>query len=205
MQNANDIKVQIIESALKLFSANGIRRTSVDDVCSDLRISKKTFYSYFATKEQLLEEMMYFMMRKIDDEYKKMTRGKNAIECMLMVIKKTYMINESHNSILQDDFEKYYPKLHAKFKAQFTKMFRLSFEQNLRQGMREGFYRKELDIEVLSAFQIFITGSREKFEKRMLNFFSRKRILDFFNDVFIRAVVNESGMKYFEDNYYAQE
>jgi len=202
MSNGNDIKVSIIETGMRLFNENGIRRTSVDDVCSDLRISKKTFYSYFDTKEQLLEEMMSFIMKKIDNEYQTMIRGKNSIECMLMMIKKTYIINESHNSILQDDFEKYYPKLHKKFKGQFTKMFRRSFEQNLRQGIEEGYYRPELDVELLSTFQVFYTGSHAKFEMRLMKIFSRKRILDFFNDVFIRAVVNDAGMKYFEENYY---
>ncbi|MCL2597646.1 MAG: TetR/AcrR family transcriptional regulator [Paludibacter sp.] len=205
MQNVNDIKVQIIEAAMRLFNENGIRRTSMDDLCSDLRISKKTFYLYFATKEQLIEEMMSFMMKEIDNEYKTMICGKNSIECMLMMIKKTYIINESHNSILQDDFEKYYPKLHNKFKGQFTKMFRRAFEQNLRQGIEEGYYRSELDVELLSSFQVFFTGSRAKFEMGLMKMFSRKRILDFFNDVFIRTVVNDAGMKYFEENYYAQK
>lgn len=204
MQNDGDIKVKIIEEALRLFNSNGIRRTSIDVVCNYLRISKKTFYSYFATKEQLIEEIMTFHIQEISQGYEKMMRGKNAIECMLMMIKKTYKINESHNSILRDDFEKYYPKLYSKFKSQFLTMFRLSFEQNLRQGIAEGFYRKELDIELLSAFQVFYTGSRTKndFEARMLNTFSRKRVLDFFNDVFIRTIVNDAGMKYFEENYY---
>jgi AcrR family transcriptional regulator len=204
MQNNSDIKVQIIEQALQLFNENGIRRTSVDAVCNDLRISKKTFYLYFATKEQLLEEIMTYRLQEIGEGYKKMIHGKNAIECMLIMIKKTYKINKAHNLILRNDFEKYYSKSFSKFQSQFLTMFRQSFEQNLRQGIAEGFYRKELDIELLSAFLVFYTGSRTKndFEARMLNTFSRKRILDFFNDIFIRTVVNGRGMKYFEENYY---
>lgn len=207
MYNNSDIKIQIIETAIRLFNSNGIRRTSIDDLCNDLRISKKTFYEYFATKEQLLEEIMIFYMQGINEEYEKMMRGKNAVECMLTIIKKTYKINESHNSILRDDFEKYYPKLYAKFKTQFIAMFRQTFEQNLRQGIEEGFYRKELDVEVFSAFQVFYNSNRTKndFEARLVSTFSRKRILDFFNDAFIRTVVNDTGMKYFEENYYAQK
>ena len=39
---------QIIQTAGKLFNTNGIRNVSVDDVCAELRISKKTFYTHFS-------------------------------------------------------------------------------------------------------------------------------------------------------------
>ncbi|MDR2823573.1 MAG: TetR/AcrR family transcriptional regulator [Prevotellaceae bacterium] len=207
MQNDNDIKTQIVEAAILLYRKNGIRRTSVDDVCRELRISKKTFYACFATKEALLEELLTFFVQKICEKYEKNLHGKSAIECMLAMIKETYKISEKHDTIIHHDVAKYYPKLLAKFKKQVTTMCREGFEYNLKQGIAEGFYRADLDVEMLSAFQVFYVNSKvnNNFETHLSNSFSRKRILDFFNDVYIRIIVNEKGMKYFEENYYSKK
>ncbi|MDR1652410.1 MAG: TetR/AcrR family transcriptional regulator [Prevotellaceae bacterium] len=208
MANTNDIKVKILTASLRLFSENGIVRTSIDDVCHDLRISKKTFYACFATKELLLEELMGFYCQKIGVKQEKTMCGKNAIESMLAMVKQTYKVAESqNNNILRDDFEKYYSKLHDKFKKQMLTMFKHGFERNLQQGIEEGFYRSELDVEMLSAFQGFYAGSRSKkeFETFLSTKFSQKRILDFFNDIFIRIVVNEKGMKYMQENYFSKK
>ena len=42
-----EVKENIIKIALNQFNQIGIRNVSIDDVCAELRISKKTFYQYF--------------------------------------------------------------------------------------------------------------------------------------------------------------
>ena len=44
----------ILETALGKFRKYGIRRVSMDDIASELRISKKTLYRHFANKETLV-------------------------------------------------------------------------------------------------------------------------------------------------------
>ncbi|MBP6284960.1 MAG: TetR/AcrR family transcriptional regulator, partial [Paludibacteraceae bacterium] len=40
----DNIKQEILKTAANTFFKNGIRSVSVDDICDELRISKKTFY-----------------------------------------------------------------------------------------------------------------------------------------------------------------
>src|SRR3989338_9081030 len=49
----NHIKNRIIDTAEKRFSQYGFRRVTMDDIASDLGISKKTLYLHFKSKEDI--------------------------------------------------------------------------------------------------------------------------------------------------------
>ena len=51
-------KKKIIDKAWELFAKNGYEETKVEDITKDLGISKGSFYTYFATKEELLYEIL---------------------------------------------------------------------------------------------------------------------------------------------------
>ena len=56
---------QIIEATRQLFTTYGYKRVSMDEIAKQANVTKKTVYSYFKSKEDLLK---YF----INDEIKKM-------------------------------------------------------------------------------------------------------------------------------------
>ena len=55
---AEDQKCNIIKTAGEMFFRLGIRSVSVDDICRELGMSKKTFYVYFASKDALIEQLL---------------------------------------------------------------------------------------------------------------------------------------------------
>lgn len=65
---------QIIQAARKLFNKFGYKRVSMDEIAKEAGVTKKTVYSYFASKEDLLK---YFIneevlnMKKIVEEVEK--------------------------------------------------------------------------------------------------------------------------------------
>ena len=63
----NPQKQTIAEAFKKHFQHFGFKKTSVDDVSTELRISKKTIYQHFSTKE----EIFYFVVSQIARQYLK--------------------------------------------------------------------------------------------------------------------------------------
>ena len=55
---AEDQRRNIIKTAGELFFRLGIRSVSIDDICREIGMSKKTFYVYFASKDELIEQML---------------------------------------------------------------------------------------------------------------------------------------------------
>ena len=49
---------KIVDKAWELFAKNGYEETKVEDITKDLGISKWSFYTYFATKDELLYEVL---------------------------------------------------------------------------------------------------------------------------------------------------
>ena len=56
---------KIIDKAWELFVKNGYEETKVEDITKDLGISKGSFYTYFATKEELLYEVLEKIKKEI--------------------------------------------------------------------------------------------------------------------------------------------
>lgn len=52
-----ETRKRIIKVASELFLKYGLRSVTIDDICNELRISKKTFYVHFKQKEELIESL----------------------------------------------------------------------------------------------------------------------------------------------------
>ncbi|SFG70030.1 TetR/AcrR family transcriptional regulator [Sporolactobacillus nakayamae] len=51
-------RTAIVDAAERLFFSKGFARTTMDDLCQEARLSKRTLYIYFTSKEQLHFEIM---------------------------------------------------------------------------------------------------------------------------------------------------
>ena len=57
---------KIIDKAWELFAKNGYKETKVEDITKNLGISKGSFYTYFATKDELLYEVLGKIKKEIN-------------------------------------------------------------------------------------------------------------------------------------------
>ena len=145
-------KENIIQIAAAQFHQMGIRNVSIDDVCAELRISKKTFYQYFPKKEDLVEAVIVYEKLQQRDKMRKQTKDKNAIDIFVYMIKELKKSTEYTPYLFWHDLKKFYPALYQKYDQMKHDTIRSAFEANIRQGIAEGYYRDNLDIELLSFF-----------------------------------------------------
>ncbi|MFC1650619.1 TetR/AcrR family transcriptional regulator [Candidatus Latescibacterota bacterium] len=59
IENTSRIIEAVVSCAAKLFRRYGYKKTTVDDIASGVRISKKTLYSVFPSKEEILRETVW--------------------------------------------------------------------------------------------------------------------------------------------------
>lgn len=62
---------QIIKSAKKLISKYGFKKVSMDEIASDAGVTKKTVYSYFSSKEELLNIIIKEELNKMKKNLEK--------------------------------------------------------------------------------------------------------------------------------------
>ena len=62
MTKGERTKKKLLEIAFEMFLSKGYEETSVDDILNEAQIAKGTYYYYFKSKEQMLEEVIGLMI-----------------------------------------------------------------------------------------------------------------------------------------------
>ncbi|GAA0606167.1 hypothetical protein GCM10009547_05170 [Sporichthya brevicatena] len=72
----NDPRTRIHDAALACFEKQGIRATNMDDVANALGVSRPTVYYYFASKDDLILEVVARQVQQILDSTRRRLRGR---------------------------------------------------------------------------------------------------------------------------------
>ena len=59
------MKEKILQKAIELFINYGFKSVTMDDIASEMHISKKTIYSHFSNKTQLVEAASFQVFETI--------------------------------------------------------------------------------------------------------------------------------------------
>ncbi len=70
-QNRNQKFKQLVTTSQDLFMRFGIRRVSVEEICSEANVSKMTFYKYFKNKIELIKYLLNQIFSEQMTEYRK--------------------------------------------------------------------------------------------------------------------------------------
>ena len=63
MKKGEKRKLELIQIAYRMFVSRGYEHTSVDEIIEEAGIAKGTYYYYFQSKEQMLEEVIEMMLQ----------------------------------------------------------------------------------------------------------------------------------------------
>ncbi|WP_417368990.1 TetR/AcrR family transcriptional regulator [Flavobacterium beibuense] len=147
----------ILKKANEMFLAYGFKSVTMDDIATELGISKKTIYQHFANKNDLVEACTLELFENIScgiDNIRE--QGKNSIEEIFII--RDFMMQQLRNEDASPFYQlqKFFPKIFSCLhKKQFDKMNGCMMD-NLKKGMEHGLYRHELDIDFIS--RLYFTG-----------------------------------------------
>ena len=82
-EKMNDVKESILKAARPRMQQVGIRSVSIDDLCKELGISKKTFYVYFPSKDELVSEILHVHEQKMTREVQHLVADKTVVQCII--------------------------------------------------------------------------------------------------------------------------
>lgn len=130
------MKEQIITTLLMILSTQGLKFT-MNDLVRELRISKSTLYNHFSSKEELLEEMVDYILQKLDEEANQIVNSEAPLEDKLYTTVRVY----SHDlGVFQNHVYQYLysiPAINKKVMAYNKRRFD-HFNQLLDEGVKAG-------------------------------------------------------------------
>src|SRR5882724_7712453 len=156
---------RIVQKAHDMFMRYGIRSISMDEIASQLGISKKTIYHFFTDKDALVEAVIHIELNESEEEcYQHREKSENPVHEIFVATDMILEILKVMNPTLLFDLQKYHPSSFKKINDHKNKFLYKLIRENLDKGVAEGYYRPEINTEILTRFRIasiFLTFNPE--------------------------------------------
>lgn len=141
MKKGERRKNELIKIAYKKFLENGYEQTSVDELIEEAQIAKGTYYYYFRSKEQMLEEVIEMMLAKGSERAAEVLNSDLSIPEKIVGIMLAYRpmadeltiqdtLNQPENILLHD-------RINKKLLANAVPLLSEAVREGIRQGVFE--------------------------------------------------------------------
>ena len=137
-----------LTKAGELLLKYGPKSITMDDIASQLGISKKTIYQEFANKQEIIERVVNQNIAQFEQDA---AEAKNSAAS---AIEETYLFDEIILGIsglvktgFATEMSKYYPETWKNIEPRWNELLIHIITQNLSRGISEQHYRLELDLE----------------------------------------------------------
>ena len=196
------LRTNIKKTAAKLFLKYGLRSVSIDDICNELRISKKTFYAQFSQKEELIASVLMEhnekRIKKLEIKSKPCHFSGNAIDQLAAV-------SVFHASTQNDrfvnffyDLNKYYPEIHKRITQHNQEKICENIRENILKGIEEKLFRSDFDLELMIRFLALQYITMMDLTSKDFGKVTMRRAFELVMDVYVRVLCNRQGLDYYE-------
>jgi AcrR family transcriptional regulator len=191
-----DLRAKILKTAGELFFKFGIRSVSIDDICNELHISKKTFYTVFKQKDELVVELLDAMSQKKEKDYRAALGSTlNVLDLLMQSFKKLHNHSMEKHLAFGYDLEKFYPELWHERQMMLKEMDLKYMAQMLRLGIEQGMCREDINIDATAVLLANLIPNVLK-DLMQVSMNTTQRI-DFVLDMIVRMICNKQGMEYY--------
>ncbi|MDM9630068.1 TetR/AcrR family transcriptional regulator [Robiginitalea aurantiaca] len=188
------MKDKIRDTATELFLNLGFKSVTMDDLAEEMGISKKTIYSHFKNKTQLVRECTLGLFHKISSGINCICQeDKNPIE-ELYEIKRFALLNlKNEKSSPQYQLKKYYPQIYTTLHQKQFEVYKDCVRTNILKGIERGFYRENLDVDFVT--RIYFAGMTSLKDETLFpqqHFPMKKRMNDYL-EYHLRGIATPEG------------
>lgn len=187
---------KILHKATDLFLTLGFKSVTMDDLANEMGISKKTIYSHFKNKTQLVEDCTLSVFDTVSEGIDFIcSQEKNPIEELYEIKKFAMKHLKDEKASPQYQLQKYYPKIHATLKQKQFEMMQDCVVDNVRKGIELGIYRPTLDINFVA--RIYFSGVTSIKDHTLfpVEQFPITRLMDDYLEYHLRGIVTPEGRK----------
>jgi TetR/AcrR family transcriptional regulator, cholesterol catabolism regulator len=195
-----EIKDRIIAKARELFFRYGVKSVTMDDIASDLGISKKTIYLHFEDKDDIVYQLMLLEMNQDKCDWDNLEKtSKDVIE---RTVKSMELIKQAFTEINPTaffDIKKYHPKSWQIFQDHKQNFILASIIKDLKDGIEQGYFRPDIKVDILAKMrleQIELGFDPQVFPPQKFGIVEVELTM---LDNFIRGILTEKGLQVYQE------
>ena len=140
----------IVETATGLFTKYGVKRVTVEEICSTAQVSKMTFYNYFKNKIELAEYIIFSILDEAQIEFDNICNQTNSFSEIIdqfLKMKMDYAKRFSKEFYL--DFINLSPKIHERV-ISYSQENHKQFLELIKHGQETGEVRKDINLKFIT-------------------------------------------------------
>lgn len=186
----------IKRKAEELFKQYGVKAVTMDEISNQLSISKKTLYSFFSDKNDLVEEVIRDLLdRNKDSCITCHAKADNAVEEIFLAARTLETILDGVNPLMLFDLERGFPRVFQKFQEYKYDFLKNLISTNIQWGKKEGLYREDIDEDLYARarLEMMTQAFNDQLFPRTKNSFLQiqRQLLE----LFLYAMVTPAGLK----------
>lgn len=138
----------IMKAAAEKIQAYGLRKFTMDEIAEELKISKKTIYKYFKSKDDIITQYFTEIIETDkNDTLNSVQKDSSLVEKLNSIIC-SYHKYKLPMKVLDEAYKFYYDEWN---RIQELKDFKLALiEKVLKKGMEEGIIKSDINLNVIS-------------------------------------------------------
>jgi AcrR family transcriptional regulator len=188
------MREKIVNKASEMFITLGFKSVTMDDIAGELGISKKTIYTHFKNKTDLVKEVTSVLFEFITHGIDCICElDNNPIEELYEIKKFVMMHLKNENSSPQYQLQKYYPEIFHTLKNQQFEMMQECTVRNLKKGVEQGLYRNNLNIEFVSRIYFIGVNGIKDDELFPARNFPKAQLMEEYLEYHLRGIVTKKG------------
>ena len=139
-------KNRLIVQAATLFSKNGCKSITMDDIANSAGMSKRTIYENFTDKANLLEACLhYFFEDNVFDMEQILKSSENIIDSIFSLLENTSKLYFQLKYNFFNEVQKYYPEIYNNTVEIYKQKYFDNTTELLQKGKRDGIVREEVN------------------------------------------------------------
>lgn len=194
------LRRRILDSSRELFLRSGFVRVTADDIAASLGISKATLYRQFASKEDILKEVIRRLLGETAARVEALIQppleglAGRLVEVFAFLSEQLTVFGP----LLVRDLKRYCPELWAEVEKFREEKIQRNFSRILEAGVREGVFRSDIDRELILQFFIVLIQEFMNPESLYRNKRSVREVFESIIQVFLNGVLSDGGRREFE-------
>ena len=143
----------LLQHAITKFTQLGSKHVTLDEIADDLGISKKTIYTFFKTKGDLVTASVMALLDEYQQDINAITDCKttDALLKVILIYKRGFEYIAYFKPSFLSDLSRYYPKANKAYTAFLEKLSKVTVYNLLAQAQEAGNIRSDINVSLVVA------------------------------------------------------
>ncbi|WCO00867.1 TetR/AcrR family transcriptional regulator [Psychroserpens ponticola] len=150
-------KAELLKCSIAKFTQCGSKHVTLDDLASTLGISKKTIYTFFNNKEDLVASSLESLLNEYREEINRLvnSNGKDPILCVILIYQRGFEYLKYFEPSFLYSLQKYYPKASRLYDDFTEELANTIVYSLLKQAQNEGNIKQDVNLNLVVKIYFF--------------------------------------------------